>query len=74
MIYSLINYFNSLFYEQNELEKVKCNLRKTVTLKKIFYTPNIIELKNKMFFIKHKNKYKINPTELLKIKDRLKPI
>lgn len=74
MIYSLINYFNNLFYEKNELEKIRCNLKKTVTLKKIFYTPNIIELQNKMFFIKHKNKYKINPTELLKVKDTLKPI
>ena len=74
MIYSLINYFNNLFYEKNELEKIKYNLKKTVTLKKTFYTPNIIELQNKMFFIKHKNKYKINPTELLKVKDTLKPI
>ena len=77
MLFYLYNYiFN--YYSDYNLDKniinIKNNLKKTITLKKKFYTPSLIELKNKIFFRELKYKHKININDLIQTKNNLTSI
>ena len=73
IIYSLYNYIvNNYDIVNQELIDAKSKLKKTYTLKKQFYKPNLLELKNKIFFRNLKYLNKINSNDLIKIKQNLK--
>jgi len=67
----LYEYFNDDDYI---LTEIKNNLKSTKTLKKIFYTPNKIDILNKYHKIQIKKKPTINISEILLIKENLKSI
>ena len=62
------------YYIDPEIKKINSNLKKTTTLKKTFYKPTLNELNNKIFFIKLKNKIKLNPIDLINEKINLKKV
>ena len=78
-IYLLYNYiidYNNIYNNNCDptLIHIKNNLKKTVTLKRKYYNPNILELKNKIFFRNLKHLYKHNPNDFIKAKNKLKKI
>jgi len=79
-IYDLYNYisnYNNTYYD-NECDltiiNIKNNLKKTTTLTRRYYKPNLLELKNKIFFRKLKHLYKFNTNDLIEAKKNLKKI
>lgn len=83
MFYNIFNYLYNYITNNNDiynnscdpnLIKIKNNLKKTITFKKKFYSPNILELKNKIFFRNLKHLHKLNPYDLIEAKNKLKKI
>ena len=51
---------------------IKNNLKKTTTLTRRYYKPDILELKNKIFLRNLKHLHKYNPNDLIEAKKNLK--
>ena len=62
------------YYNYDELNYIRHNLKHTKTLKKQFYIPNKKELLNKMITIRYKNKLLFNNNDLINSKKNLKSI
>lgn len=77
-IYSLYNYITSYndVYDPNTYDltimNIKNNLKKTTTLTRRYYKPDILELKNKIFLRNLKHLHKHNPNDLIEAKKNLK--
>ena len=73
-IYSLYHYFANYndIYDSNTYDltiiNIKNNLKKTTTLTRRYYKPDLLELKNKIFFRNLKHLYKISPDDLIEAK------
>tara|TARA_Y100000741_G_C18223413_1_gene546853 strand:- start:790 stop:1017 length:228 start_codon:yes stop_codon:yes gene_type:complete len=74
MVLSYILNKIKLYYNYNEIELIRMNLKHTKTLKKRFFIPKKEDILNKMYTIKYRNNPRFNKTELIKIKESLKPI
>ena len=77
-IYSLYDYitnynddYNSNTYDLT-IMNIKNNLKKTTTLTRRYYKPDILELKNKIFLRNLKHLHKYNPNDLIDAKKNLK--
>ena len=79
-IYSLYDYISNYndIYDSNTYDltiiNIKNNLKKTTTLTRKYYRPDVLELKNKIFFRNLKHLYKINSDDLIEAKKNLKKI
>ena len=63
-----------LYYNYNEIELIKMNLKHTKTLKKKFFIPKKEDILNKMYIIKYRNNPRFNKDELIRVKESLKSI
>ena len=79
-IYSLYDYISNYndIYDSNTYDltiiNIKNNLKKTTTLTRKYYRPDVLELKNKIFFRNLKFLYKISSDDLIEAKKNLKKI
>jgi len=78
MFLYIVDYLKNIFINDSNLDSnllnIKNNLKKTITLKKIFYTPTYNELNHQIFLFNLKKKMKINIDDLINIKINLKNI